>query len=107
MTFSYFYDLCKQVVEDSSEIASARVSSSYRKSIKRTIFKKKPEPIRNPSLSKISEENTDENSEGEEHRLKSNVNCCHVTFVCDDEKVTSDTSDCSNNHNRDNEKVRK
>ena len=37
--------------------------------------------------------------------MTNKLNCCHVTFVCDDEKVTSDTSDCSNNHDRDNEKV--
>ena len=89
----------EQVVEDSSEIASARVSSSYRKSIKRTILKNKPEPIRNHSLSKISEENTDENSDSE--GLKHKENCCHVTFVCDDEKVTSDTSNTSINHSSD------
>ena len=29
------------------------------------------------------------------------MNGCHVTFVCDDEKVTSDTSDNSNNHDSD------
>ena len=46
MTFSYFYDIYDQVVEDSSEIASARVLSN------------------------------------------------------DDEKVTSDTSNTSNNHSR-------
>ena len=91
--------------EDSSEIASARVSSSYRKSLKRTIFQQKPEPTRNHSLSRISEENTDENSESEELRLKGKVNCCHVTFVCDDDKVTSDTYNTSNNHSSDKDKV--
>ena len=78
---------------DSSEIASARVSSSYRKSTKRTKFTNKQQTvlIRNHSLSKISEENY--NSEAPQLEIK--VNGCHVTFVCDDEKVRSDTSDGS------------
>jgi hypothetical protein len=90
------------VVEESSEIASARVSSSYRKSMKRTIFKNKQQTgsIKNLSLSKISEENIDDNSNSEELRLKNKVNCRHVTFVCDDEKVTSDTSDNSNKEDK-------
>ena len=84
------------MIEDSSEIASARVSSSYRKSLKKTKFKNKPQPIsvKNHSLSKISEENY--NSEAPQLEIK--VNGCHVTFVCDDEKVTSDTSDSLNNN---------
>ena len=91
------------MVEDSSEIASARVSSSYRKSMRRTIFKNKHQTgsIRNHSLSKISEENIDDNSNSEGLRLKNKVTCCHVTFVCDDEKVTSYTSD----HYSDKDKV--
>ena len=101
MIFSYFYEICEQLVEDSSEIASARVSSSYRKSIKRTIFTNKPGPIKKHSLSKISEENSD----SEELRLKHKDNCCHVTLVCDDEKVTSDTSNTSNNHSSDKDRV--
>ena len=75
--------------------------------MKRTIFKNKQDTrsIRNISLSKISEENIDDNYNSEEPRLENKVNCCHVTFVCDDLKVTSDTSDCSNNPNSDNDKV--
>ena len=84
------------MVEDSSEIASARVSLSYKKSMKRKKLKNKLQPvsIRNHSLSKISEENY--NSAVPQLEIK--VNGCHVTFVCDDEKVTSDTSDSSNNN---------
>ena len=69
------------------------------------MFKNKPEPTRNHSLSKISEENTDENSDSEELRLKHTENCCHVTLVCDDEKVTSDTSNTSINHSSDKDRV--
>ena len=96
------YIICEQVVEDSSEIFSVKVSASYRKSLKRTKVKNKPQPvfIRINSLSKISEENTDDNynSEALKVKLENKVNGCHVTFVCDDEKVTSDTSDSSNNN---------
>ena len=55
------YAICDQVVEDSSEIASAQVSSIYRKSMKRTKFQNKQQTVLiiNNSLSKISEENTD------------------------------------------------
>ena len=83
------------MVEDSSEIASARVSSSYRKSMKSTKIKNKQQAvsIRNHSLCKISEENTDDNFNT--NAFENKVNNCHVTFVCDDEKVTSDTSDGS------------
>ena len=96
------------MVEDSSEIASAKVSSSHRKSMRRPIFKNKQQTgsIKNLSLSNISEENIDDNSNSEELRLKNKVNCCHVTFVCDDEKVTSDTSDNLNNYETDKDKVR-
>jgi hypothetical protein len=88
------------VVENSSEIASARDSSSYRKSTKRTKFKNKQQSIsiRNNPLSKISEENTDDNYNSESLKLENKVNGCHVTFVCDDEKVTSDTSDNDKEH---------
>ena len=105
---SLVINICDQVVEDSSEIASARVSASHRKSMRRPIFKNKQQTgsIRNLSLSNISEENIDDNSNSEELRLKNKVNCCHVTFVCDDEKVTSDTSDNLNNYESDKDKVR-
>ena len=73
------------MVEDSSEIASAQVSSIYRKSMKRTKFQNKQQTVLiiNNSLSKISEENTDVNSEalGIENKVKG----CPVTFVCDDQ----------------------
>ena len=93
------------MVEDSSEIASAGVLKSYRKSMKRTFFKNKTEPTRNHSLSKISEENTDESSESEELRLKRQVNCCNVTFVSDDVKVTCDTANTANSQSSEKEKV--
>ena len=84
------------MVEDSSEIASARVSLSYKKSMKRKKLKSKLQPvsIRTHSLSKIYEENYNSKA----HQLEIKVNGCHVTFVCDDEKVTSDTSDSLNNN---------
>ena len=66
--------------------------------MKRTIFKNK---LQTGSLSNISEENIDDKYNSEELRLKNKVNCCHVTFVCDDEKVTIDASDTSNNHDSD------
>ena len=83
------------MVEDSSEIASARASSSYRKSTKRTKLKSIQQSIsfRNNSLSKISEENTDDNYNSEALKLKNKVNDYHVTFVCEDEKGTINTSD--------------
>ena len=88
------------MIEDSSEIASARVSSGYKKSMKRKKSKNTPQPISitNKSLSKISEENTDDNFDSEGCKMERKVNGCHVTFVCDDEKVTSDTSDSSKNN---------
>ena len=59
--------------------------------MKRKIFKNKQQTgsMRNLSLSNISEENIDDNTNSEELRLKNKVNCCHATFVFDDEKVTS------------------
>ena len=47
-------------------------------------------PVRNHSLNKISEENTVDNFNTK--ALENKVNGCHVTFVLDDEEVTSDTS---------------
>ena len=98
--FQLFYVIYDQVVEDSSEIASARVSAGFRKSMKKKTKLKKTKTIsiRNNSLSRISEENTDENYNSEALKMENKVNGCHVTFFCDDEKVTSDTSDISNNN---------
>jgi hypothetical protein len=86
--------ICEQVFEDSSEIASARISSSYRKSMKGTKFKSNLQTasIKNNSLRNISDDNS------EALKLENKVNGCHVTFVWDDEKETSDTSDNSNNN---------
>ena len=55
--------------------------------MKRKRFKKNPEHTKKHPLSKISEENTDDNSDSEGLKLKHEETCCHVTFVCDDEKV--------------------
>jgi hypothetical protein len=101
----------EQVVEESSEIASARVSSVYRKSMKKTIFRNRQKSvqagsIRNLSLSKISEEKTDNNSSSETLKLENKVNGCHVTFVCDDDKVIGGRSDSANKDNADESEVR-
>ena len=59
--------LLKHEIEDSSEIASARVSSSHRKSIKRRILNTKQTegPTKIMYLSKISEEDINDNSDDE------------------------------------------
>ena len=80
-----------------SEIATARVSSSYRKSMKRTVLQKKQQAgsTRDMSLSKISEEDIDEH----EVKVVNKMNDCHATFVSDVETVTSVASNSSiDNH---------
>ena len=61
--------------------------------MKRTKVKNRAQPIsiRNNSMSQISEENTDANYNSEAVKMEHTVNGCHVTFVCDDEKLTSNT----------------
>ena len=85
-------------VEESSEIASARVSSSYRKSIKRRILDNKHQAgsTKNMSLSKISEEENDSNSHDKLQKVSIQINDCHAIFVSDDDKLTSDDFNDSN-----------
>ena len=80
-------------MEDSSEIASARISSSSRKSLKRT--NKNQQAVsgtasKNISLSKISEEDIQDNTEIRKH------NAFPIIIITDDEKVTSDNENASN-----------
>ena len=80
-------------MEDSSEIASARISSSSRKSLKRT--NKNQQAVsgaasKNICLSKISEEDIQDNTEIRKH------NAFPIIIITDDEKVTSDNENASN-----------
>ena len=70
------------MVEDSSEIASFRFSSSYRKSVKNTKLKCRKQYIggkKNVSLCKISEENSDNSSKIT--KLENKVNGCNVIIA--------------------------
>ena len=95
--------------EDSSEIASARVSSIYRKSTKDPIFRsRQPALHRKLSLSKISEEESENhvNSEMDEDKQLENImKEGNDNFVSDkdvmSDKVTSETTNGSTNNGRD------
>ena len=95
--------------EDSSEIASARVSSIYRKSSKDSIFRsRQPTLHRKLSLSKISEEESENhvNSERDEDKQLENImKEGNDNFVSDkdimSDKVTSETTNGSTNNGHD------
>ena len=95
--------------EDSSEIASARVSSIYRKSTRDSIFRsRQPTLHRKLSLSKISEEESENhvNSERDEDKQLENImKEGNDNFVSDKDimsvKVTSDTTTGSTNNGHD------
>ena len=48
------------------------------------------------SLSKISEEDNDENSHDEPQKVSIQINDCHAIFVSEDDKLTSDDFNDSN-----------
>ena len=95
--------------EDSSEIASARVSSIYRKSTSSSIFiSRQPTLHRKLSLSKISEEESENhvNSEKDEDKQLENImKEGNDNFVSDkdvmSDKVTSETTNGSTNNGHD------
>merc|ERR1712106_1005421 len=81
------------VVDDSSEIASFRFSSSYRKSMKNTKLKCRNQYIggnKNGSLSKISEENSDNSPSSNTTKVENKVNICNVILANNLSDVTTD-----------------
>ena len=76
-------------LEDNLEIASARLSSNYRKSMKEIIRESKiGGDSRNISLSKISEENSGDKSENEIQKMENKVNSCST--ASDEERGVND-----------------
>merc|ERR1712106_215596 len=85
------------VVDDSSEIASFRFSSSYRKSMKNTKLKCRNQYIggkKNVSLSKISEENSDNSPSSNTTKVENKVNSCNVIPTSNLSYATNDDFGC-------------
>ena len=86
------FQLFQEILEDGSEIASARVSSIFRKSMKKSKLTNKQVPqersVGTLPLSKICEEDTENKSANEKQRMKDKHN--DDTFVVVENIVTGD-----------------